>query len=456
MKILSAAEQAAFDKPPLFDYKQRKHFFSFPNSLLEKANKLRTPSSQIGFLLLCGYFKATKQFFLPQDFLSRDIEAVANALGLPLEKFSPDDYGKTTRIRHQNLILGFYGFAAFDTKAESVLKLEIATMAGNYLKPKLIFNRCVDFLIQKKIQVPIFWIINELIRSGLQEHQKGLVALMNTHLSDQARTLLDGLFTTPDEQNQYRLTLLKKLSQSTKPSKIKDSIADFETLSELYQQLDSILSLLSLSHTGIQYFAGSVIRSRVFHLKRRNDNDRYIHAAAFIAHQYYRTQDNLVDMFLNVVAAYHTKTTRDHKDHLFEQRKTQQKQIREAVKELDTSVFASLQAIAGLTDNHSLSDTQKVDQIRKVIRKSKTESFEQLKEGLQKAGASEVKHGIMEQQSIRLQNRLSPILKALTFDPIEQSDALMEAIDYFKDKDGVMTDKAPTGFLDKDEYQHCV
>jgi len=452
MKILSATEQAAFDKPPLFDYKQRKHFFSFPNSLIEKANRLRTPSSQIGFLLLCGYFKATKQFFLPQDFLSRDIEAVANALALPLEKFSPDDYGKTTRIRHQNLILDFYGFTAFDTKAESVLKLEIATMAENYLKPKLIFNRCVDFMIQKKIQVPTFWVINELIRSGLQEHQKALVTLMNTHLNDQARTLLDHLFTTPDEQNQYRLTLLKKLSQSTKPSKIKESIADFETLSELYQQLDSILSLLSLSHTGIRYFAGSVIRSRVFHLKRRNDNDRYIHVTAFIAHQYYRTQDNLVDMFLNVVAAYHTKTTRDHKDHLFEQRKIQQKQIREAVKELDTSVFASLQTIAGLTDNYSLSDTQKVDQIREVIRKSKTESFEQLKEGLQQAGSSEVKHGIMEQQSIRLQNRLSPILKALTFDPIEQSDALMEAIDYFKDKDGVMTDKAPTGFLDKDEY----
>ncbi len=221
MKILSAAEQAAFDKPPLFDYKQRKHFFNFPNSLLERANRLRTPSSQIGFLLLCGYFKATKQFFFPQDFLPRDIEAIAKTLSLSPEKFSPDGYGTTTRIRHQNFILDFYGFTAFDASAEAVLKLEITTMARNYLKPKLIFNRCVDFLIQKKIQVPIFWIINELVRSGLQEHQKALVASMNTHLNERARALLDNLFTTPDEQNQYRLTLLKKLSQSTKPSKIK-------------------------------------------------------------------------------------------------------------------------------------------------------------------------------------------------------------------------------------------
>ena len=453
MKILSAAEQVAFDKPPPFDFQQRKHFFNFPNSLLERASRLRTPGSQIGFLLLCGYFKATKQFFLPHDFLQRDVEAVAKILGISPSDFSSDAYGKTTRIRHQNVILGFYGFTKFDAQAESALKLEIATMAGNYLKPKLIFNGCVDFLIQKKIQVPIFWIINELIRSGLQEHQKGLVALMNTHLNDQARTLLDDLFTTPDEQNQYRLTLLKKLSQSTKPSKIKESITDFETLAELYQQLDRILSLLDLSHTGIRYFAGSVIRSRVFHLKRRNDNDRYIHAAAFIAHQYYRTQDNLVDMFLSVTAAYHTKTTREHKDYLFEQRKTQQKQIKNVVEELDTSVYASLQAIQGLTDNNSLSDTQKVAQIREVIQQSKTESFEQLKQDLQQASSSKVKYAILEKQSKRWQNRLSPILKALTFDPIEQPDDLMEAINYFKSKEGVITDKAPTSFLESDEYR---
>ena len=453
MKILSAAEQVAFDKPPLFDYKQRKHFFNFPGSLLEKAKKLRTPSSQIGFLLLCGYFKATKRFFLPQDFLQRDIKTVAQQLGIDRNTFNANDYTETTRLRHQRSILKFYGFIAFDAQAESALRTEIATMAGNYLKPKLIFYRCVDFLIQKKIQVPVFWVINELIRSGLQKHQKMLVTSMEAHLSNQVRQLLDDLFTTPGEQNQYRLTLLKKLSQSTKPSKIKESIADFETLSVLYQQIDSILSVLNLGHEGIRYFAGSVLRSEVFQIRRRGDNDRYIHAAAFIAHQYYRLQDNLVDMFLSVVAAHHTKTKREHKDHLFEQRKTQQKQIRNVVKELDTSVYASFQMIQNLTDNNSLSDTQKVTQIREVIRQSTTESFETLKVDLQQAGSSEVKHNIMERQSKQLQNRLTPILKALTFDPAGEPDALMEAVDYFKTKDGVITDKAPTGFLETDEYK---
>ena len=75
MRILSTQEQEDFDRPPVFGYAERKQMFSLPKSLLETARTLRTSSSQIGFLLMCGYFRASKRFFLPQDFHARDIEA---------------------------------------------------------------------------------------------------------------------------------------------------------------------------------------------------------------------------------------------------------------------------------------------------------------------------------------------------------------------------------------------
>ena len=97
-----------------------------------------------------------------------------------------------------------------------------------------------------------------------------------------------------DDQNRYRLTLLKKLSQSASPAKIKEAIADFETLADLHGQLSGTLSALDLGAAGIRYFAGSVQRSRLFQLRQRADNDRRIHAATFVAHQLYRTHDNLL------------------------------------------------------------------------------------------------------------------------------------------------------------------
>jgi len=65
MRILTANEQEAFDRPPLFDHQERKQFLILPKGLIDIARNLRTPNSQIGFLLMCGYFKTTKRFYQP-------------------------------------------------------------------------------------------------------------------------------------------------------------------------------------------------------------------------------------------------------------------------------------------------------------------------------------------------------------------------------------------------------
>lgn len=74
MNILNRSEQEMFDTPPVFNSGERKQFFDLPSSLLETASHLQKPESRIAFLLSCGYFKAVKKFFRPQDYHERDIE----------------------------------------------------------------------------------------------------------------------------------------------------------------------------------------------------------------------------------------------------------------------------------------------------------------------------------------------------------------------------------------------
>jgi len=74
MKILNAAERESFNKPPTFNSFQRKQIFEVTTGLMDITQRLRKPNYQIGFLLTCGYFKATKRFFIPEDYYPRDVE----------------------------------------------------------------------------------------------------------------------------------------------------------------------------------------------------------------------------------------------------------------------------------------------------------------------------------------------------------------------------------------------
>ena len=449
MRILTASEQEAFDKPPRFDHRERKKFFEFPKALLDRAKTMHSRGHRIGFLVSCGYFRATRRFYAAADFEARDITYVANQLG---ERDAPAAvYPHRTRQRHQRRILEFYGFAPFDRDAEAALAVEITTMARTHLKPRLVFDRCVDFLMQHRVLVPRAGVLLELIRSGLQTRKTELVTLMNTHLADEARDLLDDLFAAADDRNRYRLTLLKKLSQSTKPTRIKEGIADFETLEALHGQLEGILSILDLGVAGIRYYAGSVMKSRMFQLQQRSEADRYIHAAAFVAHQFFRSQDNLVDLWLSVMASFQTTVSRDHKEQLLESRKDQQQRLKAAVDDLDAEVFGLIRHIRRLASADDLSDAQKVTSIRELLEGERTDAFERLKTGLHDAGQDRAWHGVLEAHSMRLQNRLNPILRVLTFDPNERTKPLLAAIDHFKTCDGNVGVRAPTDFLEPDE-----
>jgi hypothetical protein len=98
----------------------------------------------------------------------------------------------------------------------------------------------------------------------------------------------------------------------------------------LYHQLSPALQAIALKPGGIQYYAHSVIRSEIFQLTRRGDPERYLHLLAFIAHQYYRLQDNLVDVLLASLRSFQNGAIREHKELCYARRE----QLNESVKVL--------------------------------------------------------------------------------------------------------------------------
>jgi TnpA family transposase len=58
---------------------------------------------------------------------------------------------------------------------------------------------------------------------------------------------------------------------------------------------------------------------------------------------------------------------------------------------------------------------------------------------------------ILESKSVWIQNRVNPVLKALTFQADPSVRKLVDAVEHFKEKDGAVDKSAPAGFLDPEE-----
>jgi hypothetical protein len=370
MKILNSVEREVFDFPPIFNSVERKRCFDFPTPLQDIATSLRTASNQLVFLLSCGYFKATKRFYPVPTFHRRDLTYVADRIAVTLEGIDLTDYPKQTMSRHQAAILSFYGFRAFKPHGRAVLGAEIARLVQSHLKPKLIFSRALDVLVREKVEVPGYFPLAALILSAINQHNRRLTSTVEALLTPDTRALLDTLLRqeSADEaaagsNAAYKLTLMKKLSQSTKPAKVKERVADLQLVEARYRLLKPVLDHLTLGQDGIQYYAYGVIKAQIFQLTRRAERERYLHLIAFIAHQYYRLHDNLVDVLLSSLQSFHNSALREHKDQCYVRREHRNESLKMLVGFLDHGVLETLAQISAVAKNSELTDSEKVQRI---------------------------------------------------------------------------------------------
>ena len=305
-------------------------------------------SGKISFLISAGYFRSARRFFLTSDFHDRDIAYVAARLGIDGSRFDHAAYSARTRQRHRPQIMELAGFRPFDGDAARALQTELETMARSHSGPAQIFWRAVDWLVSKRIEIPTSFRLTEAVSRAVQQRGRAIAKLIAEAMTSEVRLLLDSMFLRDENaagQSPFRLTLLKRLSQSTRPTKIRERLEDLGVMKELHAKVEPILSVLNLGSEGIRYFAGSVARMRTTDLRRRADENIQVHLVAFIAHQYYRLHDNLVDVLLTSVRTFENATLREHRDWCFDQRKRHEHATEGLLDDLDTSVFQILRQI---------------------------------------------------------------------------------------------------------------
>ena len=141
---------------------------------------------------MAGYFKARRKFFARQ-FHQTDIEYVARQIGVDPSQVFIESYSKETYARYQRAILSYFGYSPFDEAAKTIITNEIAALIRAQFRPKLVLLEIIHVLTVKKIAIPSYNVLADLIVTALNRHQRSLSEIIEACLTENQRTNLDTL-----------------------------------------------------------------------------------------------------------------------------------------------------------------------------------------------------------------------------------------------------------------------
>lgn len=454
MEILSAVEREEFDAPPTFTLAQQQRYLEPSLELIRRIKRLQSPTNQVCLLISYGYFLATHRFFSPLQFRKSDRRFVADLLGVSLHEIALSAYAKQTATRHRRLILTLCQFRLWNPAARRLLQAEAQTFAQLYWEPRKIFLRLVDWLVAARVTVPRSDTLGRLVAAALTRHQHTIAEQLGRYVTPSLQKNLMTLLAPPPRPErgaQYHLTQLKRLSQSTKPSKVRLRLDDLEYIRTLYHQVTLLRRQLALPEPGIIYFATLAMTLAPLNLLRRPEADRLLHLFAFVMHHYFRLQDNLVDVFLNVLPSLLNSVRREQMERWYATRETHSRSLHSLLTLLETTVLTAFNKIKQIAQSSTLSDHDKVHRIQRIFATQQTsprdltEVMTPLKASVDDTMKQEAYYTALERRSLRLQARLMPILKGLSWQGTDQ--ALLAAIQYVQNRNGSIGPEAPRRFL---------
>lgn len=464
LAILTAAEQKAFNTPPLFTDAERDDFFKPDETLMPILNKLSGSVNKIGFLLQFGYFKATGRFFEIANFAIAEINYVRQLLAITDTNLTLQNYNARTQRDHKTRIAKFFHCIPFDEKQKEILKTQIKQYVEKCIRPKkILFSLAQQYRHEKKI-LPHFNTLCQLITQSYNSAEANCLSNVKANLTQEQQTMLDDLMPVDKKKNKNpfqraKLVFLKHLNQSTRPAKINETITNFAVVKVLYHPLKSVVEKLGLTPQAIEYYAGWVYKARAAQVKQFPvAMKRYLHLICFVFHQYCQYQDTLIDVYLKSVQSMLGAIERKKTEAYYLSREERNKAAKVVINDRNIA-RRTLREIKKTGLSTTLSATQKVKDILLLVDKaevlpSDATCIERFEAQLQHAQENGEHFDRLEEAALALQRKVAKILMAVDFTTTEIPQSLREAIEYFKDKQGNILPTATVDFLTEAQQKH--
>jgi len=449
------------DTPPKFTAVQRKRHLYIDRAFEEEVLKnIRGKNNKVFCSLSYAYFKTSFQFF--DKAFAKDLKSLSKKFGVT-QVLDWSNYRADTKKRYQEQILSFLGYKSFKTP-ESKNKTKL--IIEKYARVKKSFRECFLLLAtelhKEKIEIPSYNTLKILIEDHYAQHQNELISIVDQSLEQNDKNLIDQLFDKTNQESakvgKYRLTLLKRFSQSTKPMQIAKNIESYDILYELFLIAFPIIAKLDLNNEGIKYFANSVKKKQIFQTQRRQDSSRYLHLLAFVTHQFYLLHDTLVAILFSAVKNTYNRADKKAKDHYYKVRNEQSKNTIKLV-ETAEDMAKAMENIKSILLDPLIDDSVKIQQALQILNpKSEpnavSQVIENVKDDLDKMTGEALFYHYLEEGSIALQRRCNQIVQRLLINEQSDNKQLLTAVNRFKKYKGTVDNRFPVNFLTKEEKKY--
>jgi TnpA family transposase len=442
--IIPKREQKLFDAVPSFNFDERTVYFALNNEESDILKKLKNPTSKIGFILQLGYFKSHGKFFTPDQFKKYDIDYVARFLGHQKSLFQ--GYEKSVASRHRKQIIDLQAWVPFDSTQKEKIAAHINWAIPTQIIPKKVFLSAIDFCWVNRIEVPSYSALSTIITDAYNTFEKSLVNKLSKELTKTHHKKIQELL-SPSKP----FTLLKRINQSIRPMDIKSSVEEFNIFYEYFSGFKDPIEALNLSDQATEYFGTWVQKARTYQIiDFVEKNKTALYLLSYIKNRLYLRNDFLLDTFLKVVQS---TVSRAHKN-INEIEKATRTERNQAIKKLSKHQQEAHNSMLSIKDalNSSMNDQEKLKNIKDITDAYSVdkEDLDLLTKSLEKTSNTHALYDALESLSIRLQRKLTPILKILKFNPANSDAEILKALSHFVSTDGNVGNNPPMSFISAD------
>ncbi|CAM3486255.1 transposase (plasmid) [Xenorhabdus nematophila ATCC 19061] len=303
LHILNPSEVRELYERPVFNQADREEYFSLDPYTTNIVAELNKPETRIYFILLIGYFRAKP--VIPKF----NLNEVAEDAEYIRKTYFPDEnpewmtMSKSTRSKLVNKALDILNFQRFTEAHYTVLITRLKDVVTICTEPRYIFDETLAFFGQKRIALPGYTRLQELVTEALIAEQQRIEAILSQQMSEATADKLKQLLSTKGLLN--RLSAYKGTARDFSPSELDRELETHLTIKDIYPELKSLMGSLGLSQGNTLHYASIIKHTSVYQVRHYPHWQGLLYLTCYLYFRYRETNDKLVIAFCYLTRKYH-------------------------------------------------------------------------------------------------------------------------------------------------------